>query len=99
MAKQTKFMEIIPSIVAPDFTTLESKLGQLKALPRGLIDWVHIDVADGKFAGPKTWPFTADYVDEALREMEGLSLPFKLGVHLMVNRPGEHLDKWLEAPI
>lgn len=92
-------MQVIPSIVAEEFYEIETKLSRLESLPDGLIDWVHLDVVDGKFASPKTWPFTAEYVDEAVRDLEDLRTKFKVGLHLMVKRPDEHLDKWIEAPL
>ncbi|HET9808922.1 MAG TPA: ribulose-phosphate 3-epimerase [Candidatus Limnocylindria bacterium] len=76
-----------PSILSADFARLAEAVG---ALERGGADWVHVDVMDGHFVpnltfGPK---MVAD-LHKATR------LP--LDVHLMIERPDDWVDRYVDA--
>ncbi|MEK7535744.1 MAG: hypothetical protein AAB590_01880 [Patescibacteria group bacterium] len=100
-------MIIVPSIVAKDELDLEYKLKQLsgRANHRSERDpangggWVHIDVVDGEFATPASWPYTEDDHEEAIRSLAGLQTELNLGIHLMVKDPQEYLDQWIDTPV
>jgi len=88
-------MLIVPSIVAKDQLDLEYKLKQVG----DTVKWVHIDVVDGEFATPASWPYTEDDMDEAIKSLAELRTNIKLGLHLMVKDPQEYLDEWMDTPV
>jgi ribulose-phosphate 3-epimerase len=80
-------VKLAPSILNADF----ARLGEaVKAVERAGADWLHVDVMDGHFVpnltfGPK---MVAD-----LHRATGLPLD----VHLMIERPDEWVDRYIEA--
>ena len=80
-------MKLAPSILSADFAHLGDAV---KAVEQAGADWVHVDVMDGHFVpnltfGPK---MVAD-LHKATR------LP--LDVHLMIERPDDWVDRYIEA--
>ncbi len=80
-------MKLAPSILSADFAQLGDAV---RAVERAGADWVHVDVMDGHFVpnltfGPK---MVAD-LHKATR------LP--LDVHLMIERPDDWVDRYIEA--
>ena len=80
-------MKLAPSILSADFAHLGDAV---QAAEQGGADWVHVDVMDGHFVpnltfGPK---MVAD-LHKATR------LP--LDVHLMIERPEDWIDRYVEA--
>jgi ribulose-phosphate 3-epimerase len=80
-------VKLAPSILNADFAHLAEAVG---ALDRAGADWVHVDVMDGHFVpnltfGPK---MVAD-----LRKATRLPLD----VHLMIERPDDWVDRYVEA--
>ena len=80
-------MRLAPSILSADFAHLGDAV---QAVERSGADWVHVDVMDGHFVpnltfGPK---MVAD-LHKATR------LP--LDVHLMIERPAEWIDRYVDA--
>jgi ribulose-phosphate 3-epimerase len=79
-------IEIIPSILAKTREELIEKIISIE--PHA--DSVHLDIVDGIFvpnitiAGPE--------------EIETVETGLKIGVHLMVSKPENHIVRWLETP-
>ncbi|MSR71435.1 MAG: hypothetical protein EXS50_02050 [Candidatus Taylorbacteria bacterium] len=66
-------MEIIPAIMPKNFEELSEKAG----LVRGLVDFVQVDIMDGKLTKHSSWPYkkTPDVYFDALKN-ESKGLPF-----------------------
>lgn len=88
-------MHIVPAILPKDFSEIVAKLERV----RGIVSAVQIDVADGRFALSKTWPYTtlssgklydADFQD-LIQEKRGLPFweDFDFEFDLMVKDPEE----------
>jgi ribulose-phosphate 3-epimerase len=86
---------IVPAVLAASRRELEEKLGRYA----GLANAVQIDVIDGVFATPASWPY-ADGADELARlERRGQALPFlddfKYDIDLMVRDPEKVIGSWI----
>ena len=88
-------MIIVPSIIAKDFLDAEHKIKQLD----NTAFWVHLDVVDGEFATPASWPFSADDIDEEIKRLSDLPKEPQIGLHLMVADPQEYLDEWIDTSV
>ncbi len=92
--------EIIPAILPKDFSNLEHDLSRIV----GISPLVQIDVVDGVFAQPKTWPYdpqgTEDF-SRIIREEEGLPYweDVSFEVDLMVQNPKEIIHQWVAAGV
>ncbi len=85
--------EIIPAIIATTLEEVEEKI----RLIDGHTDWVHIDIVDGKFASPESWPYnTLEGVVNApaLKEIKTTA---NIELHLMTQTPEDDLDEWLDT--
>ncbi len=83
-------MEIIPAINchAKDNGCVKEKLEAASGfLKNG--DWLHLDIADGRFTFNKTWNDPTFWAN--------LRPKFKLEVHFMVENPEKYLSDWLAA--
>jgi ribulose-phosphate 3-epimerase len=87
---------VVPTILTPSRVDLEEKLKRLE----GLVDTVQIDVVDGRFATPPTWPY-ANTADLAGLQSEGGWLRefghFKYEIDLMTQTPEESAGFWIAA--
>lgn len=89
LSKILNMLEIIPSIIASNFSELKTKLSQLE----GLVTWVELDIMDGIFVPNYTWPFSeVRQAPEDLNQIEGR---LKLSAHLMVENPEQVIEDWL----
>jgi len=74
-------LKIIPAILTKDPKDLEDKLKRLK----GLVDWVQIDILDGKFVNNKS----IQIKDLPL----AVAKSFNLEIHLMVQNPENYFEE------
>lgn len=77
--------EIIPSILVKTREELTEKIMAVEQY----VERVHLDIADGIFVPNMTVL--------GLEEMEELDTNLKIGVHLMVSKPENHIGYWLET--
>ncbi len=84
---------IVPAILPKSRLDLEEKLARLSEVEG--IDCVQVDVVDGKFAAPPTWP----YAEKGSVFPEGETFPYlgKLAfeMDLMVTHPEEVIGPWI----
>lgn len=85
---------IVPAILPESREDLENKLMRL----HGLVDAVQIDIVDGTFAGPPSWPYK-DATSQPIPAED--SFPY-LGeltydIDLMVDSPGKVMGRWVQA--
>jgi ribulose-phosphate 3-epimerase len=87
---------VVPTILTFSRDDLEAKLRRVE----GLVEAVQIDVVDGKFATPATWPYAhkEDLAGLALQEPWLRTLGhFTFEVDLMVENPEESAEFWIAA--
>ncbi len=85
---------IVPALLVKSRAELEDKLGRLV----GHVSAVQLDVVDGHYVGPATWPYT-----EGGAPSGNLALPalddFSLELDLMTEDPGKAAGTWIENGI
>lgn len=90
-------MEIIPAILENDYNKVTERISQVV----GLVDFVQLDVCDGKFTPSATWPYRK--FDENFEQIkkEEKSLPYwdelDYEIDLMVSNPFDVIDSWISA--
>jgi ribulose-phosphate 3-epimerase len=82
----TKYI-IAPSILAADMTQLGNEIAAAESAGA---DWIHVDVMDGRFVPNITM---GQFVVEACRRVTKLPLD----VHLMIEKPEDHLETFAIA--
>lgn len=88
---------IIPAILPKSREDLEAKLDRI----RGLAGHVQVDIVDGSYAAPATWPYDVGSNQEPSAG-NGADLladfgSFRFEVDLMVREPERALRRWVEA--
>ncbi|MFH1461019.1 MAG: ribulose-phosphate 3-epimerase [Patescibacteria group bacterium] len=80
-------IEVIPTIIAKDFEELKEKVKKVEPY----VEWVQLDVMDGKFVDNITWN-----KPEELKELE---TSLNLEAHLMVEKPEEIIQAWIDSGV
>lgn len=87
---------VAPAVLPTSYSDLEEKLALFGSLPH--ISRVQIDVVDGRFASPASWPYTAPTEFKSLVE-RGNMLPFldriTYEIDLMCEDAHRAADAWL----
>jgi ribulose-phosphate 3-epimerase len=88
---------IVPAILPKSRADLEEKLAQLV----GRVESVQIDIIDGRFVSPPSWPYVEPLKEIHTLFAEGEMLPYvdqlKYEMDLMVSAPEEVTGIWIEA--
>ena len=88
---------IVPAIIPKSKHDLDEKLARLV----GVASEVQIDIVDGKFASPASWPYTEGGVEFAQLLATGGELPNTSDLHiemdLMVKDPEQVTGAWISA--
>lgn len=87
-------VKIIPAIIAQGFNELTEKIKKVELL----VDWVQLDIMDGKFVSESTWPY-AEQKKGNPAELKNLKTKLNLEAHLMVERPEEAIEDWLNSGV
>ncbi|MEK7586685.1 MAG: hypothetical protein AAB453_02335 [Patescibacteria group bacterium] len=77
--------EIIPAIIGKNFGEVRDKIETVGELT----NWLHLDIADGKFVADKSWS-----VPDDLNEIKNR---VKIEVHLMTEQPEEMMTDWVSV--
>lgn len=90
--------EIVPAIMPKSFNDLSTKMRQVK----GFVSFIQIDVMDGIFVSPRTWPYGTDQDGEFESIVSGSEdMPFinelEFEVDLMVIGQEEEVERWIRA--
>ncbi|MFH0907115.1 MAG: ribulose-phosphate 3-epimerase [bacterium] len=80
-------IEIIPTIIAKDFQEIKDKTKKVEPY----VDWVQLDVMDGRFVDNLTWNEPDDLKD--------FKTDLKLEAHLMVKNPENIINDWIESGV
>lgn len=87
---------VTPAIIVKNFKQLEEKI----SLVKDYVDFVQVDITDGKFTHNLTWPYIGDEGEYSQLVTEERGLPFWEEVdyefHLMVERPEDTVGDWIK---
>jgi ribulose-phosphate 3-epimerase len=78
---------LAPSVLASDMTQLGNEIAAVESAGA---DWIHVDVMDGRFVPNITM---GQFIVEACRRVTQLPLD----VHLMIEKPEDHLESFAKA--
>jgi ribulose-phosphate 3-epimerase len=92
-------IQVIPGILEDSWPEVERKV---TVLGRS-VNWIHIDVSDGRFTPRRTWQNPAE-LERLLGRVRpsggsGSRVAVNIEVHLMTERPWEHLEQWIAASV
>lgn len=81
--------KIIPAIIAKNFNEFHEKIKQAG----DFVDWIQIDVMDGKFVPNITWNSPVEL------KVEDLNLKVDIEAHLMIMEPWKYINEWIESGV
>ncbi len=92
--------DILPAIIPYTQIQLEEEMNRVASFA----DTVQVDIADGVFASPKTWPYNGRdsvFFDELKSEDRGWPEWEKteIELHMMVENPEQVLEDWIHTGI
>ncbi len=79
---------LAPSILAADFTNLES---QINAALKGGANWIHCDIMDGHFVP------NISFGPNIVKQVSKVAPDAFIDTHLMIENPDEYIDVFVEA--
>lgn len=79
--------EIVPAIIAKSYKDLEEKVRAAEPFT----DRIHLDIMDGNFVPEMTI--------DGVTELEKLKTNLAIEAHLMVNKPENHIPRWLDTKV
>ncbi len=79
---------LAPSILAADFTNLES---DIKKAIKGGANWIHCDIMDGHFVP------NISFGPGVVKQVSKISGDAFIDVHLMIENPDDYIDNFVEA--
>ncbi|MBU1136765.1 ribulose-phosphate 3-epimerase [Patescibacteria group bacterium] len=86
--------EIIPAVIAQNFNELEEKIKKVEPD----VDWVQLDIMDGRFVNESTWPY-AEPGKNNPAELKNLKTKVNLEAHLMIAQPIETVEDWIDSGV
>lgn len=88
---------VVPAILPSSRRDIEEKLSRIV----GIVDRVQIDVVDGQFATPPTWPYASGFDTFSHEVQHGEMLPhfdsFRFEIDAMVAHPETTCSTWIAA--
>ena len=93
-----KTQRIIPAIIPDSFEHLKSRLRDV----RGVARRVQVDVMDGSYAPPHTWPYVGAHAEAVQEGVRGdVTLPywqeFDFEIDLLLSEPERKIEEWALA--
>ena len=97
-------MEIVPAILAQEFEEIEEKVRMMEGViplsskTTDVAQWVSLDIVDGEFAKPTSWPYTYGDNLDVVSRLKELDTSLNIELHLMVKNPEHDLDRFIDTP-
>lgn len=86
---------IVPSYPAPDQAKLESFIGKIGKVSGA----IQIDLVDGKYVPPVSWPFTEEDPVAALTALSNYSNELEVSVDCMIQNPEQYINLFLKSGV
>jgi ribulose-phosphate 3-epimerase len=86
---------IVPAIIGSRFEEIQEKIGRVARFA----EWVQIDVVDGLFASPASWPYKQREEKRNLHSLLHRYPKLKIELHLMIENPESEIDQWMETGV
>lgn len=87
--------EVIPAIIPKDFQELQQKIKLVEPYvypePGRGVQWVQLDISDGKFTTMKSWSSPED--------LKQIDTKLNLEAHLMISEPEKRIERWINSGV